>query len=202
MSTKQIKIILGVLAVIFFFSAFFIYKSNASIDTNNKFIDEILDLQFIDNEINYSLSNSASITNYDNLNADINLFDENLSELSMLSYGVLLFHQSEIKKYIQDIKETFNQKAYLARRANYVSSSINSYMLVSQYEVRNLNISNKLEPIFYVIKGALALDPTLIDNISNQLKTYKNEYKNDAKAQIILDKMLYATQHIKTLKEI
>ena len=94
MSTKQIKIILGVLAVIFFFSAFFIYKANASIDTNNKFIDEILDLKFIDNEINYSLSNSASITNYDNLNADINLFDENLSELSMLSYGVLLFHQS------------------------------------------------------------------------------------------------------------
>jgi len=46
MSTKQIKIILGVLAVIFFFSAFFIYKANASIDTNNKFIDEILDLKF------------------------------------------------------------------------------------------------------------------------------------------------------------
>ena len=202
MSTKQIKIILGVLAVTFFFSAFFIYKANISIDTNNKLIDEILDLKFIDNEINYSLSNSASITNYDNLNADINLFDENLSELSMLSYGVLLFHQSEIKKYIQDIKETFNQKAYLARRANYVSSSINSYMLVSQYEVRNLNISNKLEPIFYAIKGALALDPALIDNISNQLKAYKNEYKNDAKAQIILDKMLYATQHIKTLQEI
>ena len=180
MSTKRIKTILSVLTAIFFISAFFIYKANIAIGAAHKFDDGILNLKFIDNEITFSLNNIYDISNYDKLNADINSFDTNLSNLSMLSDEMLLFHQNEITK----------------------DSSIDSYIQISQYEIQNLALPNKLEPIFYAIKGALMLSPEAIDDISKQIKMYKNEYKDNQKAQNVLDKILYAAQATKTLRTI
>jgi len=200
MSTKQTKIILGVLAAIFFISTLFLYKANIAIGSTHKFDDGILNLKFIDNEMTFSLNNISSISNYDKLNIDINAFDTNLSNLAMLSDGILPFYKNGIKKDLQKIKEVFNQKAYLTQRSAYINSSINSYILVSQYEIYNLALPNKLEPIFYAIKGALLLSPKAIEDISNQIKIYKNDYKNNAKVQNVLDKILYAAQSIKALR--
>jgi len=200
MSTKQIKIILGVLAAIFFISALFLYKANIAIGSTHKFDDGILNLKFIDNEMTFSLNNISSISNYDKLNIDINAFDTNLSNLAMLSDGILPFYKNGIKKDLQKIKEVFNKKAYITQRSAYINSSINSYILVSQYEIYNLALPNKLEPIFYAIKGALLLSPKAIEDISNQIKIYKNDYKNNAKVQNVLDKILYAAQGIKALR--
>ena len=202
MSTKRIKTILSVLTAIFFISAFFIYKANIAIDTAHKFDDGILNLKFIDNEITFSLNNIFDVSNYDKLNADINSFDTNLSNLSMISDEMLLFHQNEIKKDLQNIRDVFSKKVFFLQRSAYVNSSIDSYIQISQYEIQNLALPNKLEPIFYAIKGALMLSPEAIDEISKQIKMYKNEYKDNQKAQSVLDKILYAAQATKTLHTI
>ena len=202
MSTKRIKTILSVLTAIFFISALFIYKANIAIDTAHKFDDGILNLKFIDNEITFSLNNIYDISNYDKLNADINSFDTNLSNLSMLSDEMMLFHQNEIKKDLQNTRDVFSKKVFFLQRSAYVNSSIDSYIQISQYEIQNLALPNKLEPIFYAIKGALMLSPEVIDEISKQIKMYKNEYKDNQKAQSVLDKILYAAQATKTLHTI
>lgn len=202
MSTKRIKTILSVLTAIFFISAFFIYKANIAIGAAHKFDDGILNLKFIDNEITFSLNNIYDISNYDKLNADINSFDTNLSNLSMISDEMLLFYQNEIKKDLQNIRDVFSKKVFFLQRSAYVNSSIDSYIQISQYEIQNLALSNKLEPIFYAIKGALMLSPEAIDDISKQIKMYKNEYKDNQKAQNVLDKILYAAQATKTLRTI
>lgn len=202
MSTKRIKTILSVLTAIFFISSFFIYKANIAIDTAHKFDDGILNLKFIDNEITFSLNNIYDVSNYDKLNADINSFDTNLSNLSMISDEMLLFHQNEITKDLQNIRDVFIKKVFFLQRSAYVNSSIDSYIQISQYEIQNLALPNKLEPIFYAIKGALMLSPEVIDEISKQIKMYKNEYKDNQKAQNVLDKILYAAQATKTLHTI
>ena len=202
MSTKRTRTVLSFLVAIFFISAFFIYKANIAIDTAHKFDDGILNLKFIDNEITFSLNNIYDVSNYDKLNADINSFDTNLSNLSMLSDEMMLFHQNEITKDLQNIRDVFIKKVFFLQRSAYVNSSIDSYIQISQYEIQNLALSNKLEPIFYAIKGALMLSPEAIDEISKQIKMYKNEYKDNQKAQSVLDKILYATQATKTLHTI
>ena len=202
MSTKRTKTILSLLAAIFFIGSFFIYKANIAIGAAHKFDDGILNLKFIDNEITFSLNNIYDVSNYDKLNADINSFDTNLSNLSMLSDEMILFHQNEITKDLQNIRDVFIKKVFFTQRSAYVNSSIDSYIQISQYEIQNIALPNKLEPIFYAIKGALMLSPEVIDEISKQIKMYKNEYKDNQKAQNVLDKILYATQATKTLRTI
>ena len=103
---------------------------------------------------------------------------------------------------VQNIRDVFIKKVFFTQRSAYVNSSIDSYIQISQYEIQNIALPNKLEPIFYAIKGALMLSPEVIDDISKQIKMYKNEYKDNQKAQNVLDKILYATQATKTLRTI
>ena len=55
MNKRQVNIILIVLAVVFGFASFYIYKANKAVGVVSKCNDTVLNLMLLDNELSFSL---------------------------------------------------------------------------------------------------------------------------------------------------
>lgn len=202
MNKRQVNIILIVLAVVFGFASFYIYKANKVVGVVSKFNDTVLNLMLLDNELSFSLENNVFHLNYDDVNKNLRNFDQNLSQLDELNRVIQILHQEKNAKFIKNIQDSFAKKQRLIDRSNFASSSMASYILSGEHEIDSDKKLEPLDPIFHAIRSSAIISNEALDITKEQMERFKTTYKNDAKATSILEKASYALGFAKSLSNI
>ena len=202
MNKRQVNIILIVLAVVFGFASFYIYKANKAVGVVSKFNDKVLNLMLLDNELSFSLENNVFHLNYDDVNKNLRNFDQNLSQLDELNRVIQILHQEKNAKFIKNIQDSFAKKQRLIDRSNFASSSMASYILSGEHEIDSDKKLEPLDPIFHAIRSSAIISNEALDITKEQMERFKTTYKNDAKATSILEKASYALGFAKSLSNI
>ena len=205
MNNKQANLFLKaliILIIIFICSATYIYKVNQTMNIIGKFNDTILNLILINNRLKFTLENNILRLNYDNVNKDLINFDSNLSKLNKLNSLIQIFQTEKSSKFLKNLNDDFTRKRKLVDRSNYASSSMATYIISSEFEINTEQKFTPLNGIFYAIKSTAIINPATLNQTEEQIKKYKDLYKNDSKAILILDKASFALDFAKNLNTI
>ena len=202
MNKRQANIILIVLAIVFFFSSAYIYMANRAVTAVSKFNDTILSLILLDNELSFSLENNVLRLNYDDVNKNLKSFDQNLTRLDELNEIIHVFYQEKNAKTLKVINDDFLKKQRLVDRSNYASSSMAAYILSGEFEIASEKKLDALNVIFHAIKSSAIISPETLNQTKEQIEKYKDTYKNDTKAILVLNKATYALEFAKNLSAI
>jgi len=191
MNKRQANIILIVLAIIFCFSSTYIYMANKAVTAVSKFNDTILSLILLDNELSFTLENNVLRLNYDDVNKNLRSFDQNLTRLDELNAIIQVFYQEKNAKTLKVINDDFLKKQRLVDRSNYASSSMAAYILSGEFEIASEKKLDALNVIFHAIKSSALISPETLNQTKEQIEKYKDTYKNDTKAILVLNKVTH-----------
>ena len=171
MNKRQVNIILIVLAVVFGFASFYIYKANKAVGIVSKFNDTVLNLMLLDNELSFSLENNVFHLNYDDVNKNLRNFDQNLSQLDELNSVMQILHQEKNAKFLKSIQDNFAKKQRLIDRSNFASSSMAAYILSGEHEIDSDKKLESLDPIFHAIRSSAIISNEALD-LTKEEKNY------------------------------
>ena len=202
MNKRQANIILIVLAIIFCFSSTYIYMANKAVTAVSKFNDTILSLILLDNELSFTLENNVLRLNYDDVNKNLRSFDQNLTRLDELNEIIHVFYQEKNAKTLKVINDDFLKKQRLVDRSNYASSSMAAYILSGEFEIASEKKLDALNAIFHAIKSSAIISPETLNQTKEQIEKYKDIYRYDTKAILVLNKATYALEFAKKLSAV
>ena len=156
----------------------------------------------LDNELSFNLENNVLRLNYDDVNKNLKSFDQNLTRLDELNEIIHVFYQEKNAKTLKVINDDFLKKQRLVDRSNYASSSMAAYILSGEFEIVSEKKLDALNVIFHAIKSSAIISPETLNQTKEQIEKYKDIYRYDTKAILVLNKATYALEFAKKLSAV